>query len=538
MALAAFVLVAAVTAGAGVDPMGSLLGEYKRYHGLLPLAAYALLMLAALAAVARARSASVLLAGVALGGGLSAVYAVIQKLGLDWVTWQELPAGRVGGAFGQPNVLGIEVVVVGFAAAALWSDLSGWWRRLLAAGILLMLATLLLTLSRGAWVGTAAALGVLAVLWLRRIPASKTALAGVAALLALSAAILALPPAREAATRAAERVGSPTEFSEESVDERLGLWGMALEMFADRPVLGAGPDAFSTLFAEYREPDLRGYGTKNVRPESSHNFLLDIAVGQGALGLLVWGALVGSVVYVSLKAMPLADGQRRRQIGFMLAALVGYYGAVFFSYGESMTGWIPWVLMGALAGLAAAKPADVEVRGVAPSWSSRAGPASAGAAALALVAFALMLFVADWNAGSAADKARAGDIRGAVSAAESAAAWNPLQPRYLLKLGEYRQSAGLYFGHGYLRDALSAYETLNTRFEPTAFGLIQQAQARARLSFESEVDRAEVFTLLERAVALDPYNAEIRQGVAGFYEQAGEADRAAAHREALESFSP
>ncbi len=125
VALLAFIAVQALATAFGVDPIGSLLGEFQRYQGLLPLISYAVLAIAAAMAVARAGSVTPVLWGLTAGGTVAAVYAALDALGLDWLEWETRGADRLGGLFGQPNVLAIQLVVSGSAAAGLLRCTSG-----------------------------------------------------------------------------------------------------------------------------------------------------------------------------------------------------------------------------------------------------------------------------------------------------------------------------------------------------------------------------------------------------------------------------
>lgn len=536
--VSAFLLFALVATVTGIDPVRSLLGEYGRYQGFIPLAMYGMLALAALGATAVARSPQPVLWGMLAGGTASAAYGLLQRLGGDPVEWFGLAPGRIGAAFAQPNALGTELVVAAVCGFALWRDARGSWRVVLAAALAMIALVLLLTLSRGAWVAAALALTLLLFLFVRRVPTRREALFGGSALVLVVGVALALPGGRDLASDVAHRARTAVDLDETSNSQRLGLWRMALDMIADRPLLGFGPDAFSQRFAAYRDPDQPGLGTMNVRPESSHSIVLDTAVGLGLPGLALWLAALGAAVWAVVRAVPRLREPHGTYARALLVALAGYYTAVLFSFAEGMTGWIPWLLIGTSLGIVAARaPEDVTWRRQEwPRWLTP-GAAVGYVGALALMVFALMLVVADAAAQRGLEVGRAGDLPRGVDLLRTASRWNPLQPVYLLDLGVTQQNAGLYFGRQYFVDAVETFETLNSRFDPTAFSLIQEAQARARLTnMERSEDRAQVFALLERAVALDPYNAEIRQAIIRFYETAGEPERAERHRAELAGF--
>ena len=540
--LAAVLLTSALSTALGTAPVRSLLGEYERYQGLLPLLMYGALMLAAMAATAYARTSRPLLIGLFAGGLLSALYGLVQWAGLDWVTWAGIPSGQIGGAFAQPEVLGIELAVAAAASTGLLPDASDRARLAVGAGIVAMLFVVFLSLSRGAFVGAGAAVAVLAVLhfdllrswrskWWYALPAAVV-LAGV---------VLAMPQGRDTLGRAWHRVGSARNFSETSISQRLGLWHLALEMTADHPVVGSGPDAFPQLFGAYRTQDQPGVHTQNVRAESSHNLFLDRLVDTGVLGLAAFLALIGACAWVGLRALRRLDAVRRAQMAALLAAAAAYYGAAFFYYGEARSGWIPWLLLGAIVGLAAtapeaagetdSRPARVRAAAAAdgPAWRPAARAAGA-VLGVVLVAAGLWLALADHYSARAFNDFKSGDLVGAVGDMHTAARLNPLQPNYAEALGGYQSGVARSGQASYWADALASYRGMNDRFGGTAASLVKQAEAQANVAFTTEADKERVFALLERAVATDPNNASVRQGVADFYDSVGESGRAAPHR--------
>lgn len=528
VALAAFLVVEAIATVAGVDPVRGLLGETARYQGLLPLLMYGALMLAALAATSRGETPRVLLWGLFAGGALSAVYGLIQKAGLDWVTWAGLPEGRIGAAFAQPDILAVELVVAAAASTGLWHDADVQTQRILGAGVGIMIAALLFTESRGGAVGAVVAALVLLVFYVRRLPPLRSFWWLAPAIVVVVAIVFALPAGRHAV----RRIGSSGNLGESSISAHIGVWETSLKMARDRPIIGAGPDAFPVIFGEYRSADQREYGTTSVRPESTHNFLLDQLVDAGVAGVLAWAAVVSACVWIALRRLTALDAARRAAVAGMIAALAGYYGDVFFSFGQSMTGWMPWLLLGAVVGTALAGSSE-EAPPAGDALRSVGVPVAAAVAGLVLVVLGILVAAADWESARAGQKAQTGNLAAAADMALTASHLDPLNPQYLVQLG-FLQVAAANGSSGaaqraYRQDALDTYHRLNTRFAPSASSLAREAEARANLAFSTDAEKQAVFDLLERAVKLDPNGAEVRQGVAAFYTQVGEPARAAPH---------
>jgi O-antigen ligase len=191
--------------------------------------------------------------------------------------------GRASGPFGIPNSLAAYLLLLLPAAGALtfrpratavdrvwW----GWVTLVFASGVLL-------TLSRGAWIGLALALVMWPIVttslpWRRRM---ILALAVLVAIAAVSATVfLASPKARERLTLLVRQSG---ELS------RPILWGSAWNLFRDAPLTGTGAGSFNVLFERYRPVQFID------EPQWAHNDYLNTLSDYGAIGFaLFFGASV------------------------------------------------------------------------------------------------------------------------------------------------------------------------------------------------------------------------------------------------------
>ncbi len=498
----AFLAVEAAATAHGVDPRGALLGEYQRYQGLLPIAVYVALMLGCMCAVAAAGSAEPLAASVSLGGALAGGYAVLQRLGLDWVGWAGIPEGRIGGAFAQPDVLGTYLVMALAVSAGLLATWHGWRRSAVAANVGVMLAALVFTGSRGAWIGAAVSAALIGLALLRRRDLRPLAGAAAAAIALAGLSAVLVPSTRAILGHSLDRAASSADRRDAAVSARLGLWRISLDMIGERPLLGAGPDAFSDLFASHRTAGQPGIGTDNVRPESSHNFALDQLVGAGALGLAAYAALMASGAAIALRHAR-TSGRRTAALPLaMVAALGGYHAAVFFSFSEAMTGWLPWLLLGGVIGACAPSPGHA--RG-----GARRAPVAACAIGLAMIIAAGGLAWADRLDGEARRLADAGLPREAAARASLAARINPLAPRYLSDAAAWHEAAGG-ADRGEMRAALDAYEALSGRFYRTSYAVLGEARVRASL----DPGDPAIARLTALARALDPHNRAVAEEAA------------------------
>ena len=565
--LVAFVVVNVLALLFAVDWRSSLMGETFRYQGLAATLLYVLLFAVTAVAVRTTRDLRWLLLAVFVGALGAAGYALVQKAGLDWIAWSGKSVERPFGTMGQANVLGAFLVAA--ISAVLFLVLTArerWQQAALGAGVVAMLAALFFTLSRSAYLAAGVVLllwGAVAFRWYlpelqersQRIALrfGVVAVAAAPLLLALVAVFFTGLPGGRIAVAGAE--------NSEAVQGRISLWRLGLEMTADRPLLGYGQDGFSIKFPVYRDqPDLEGIGTKTLDPESSHNFFIDLLSGTGVLGLLAFLGLVGAVFWhAGRRTLTTDDSQLRLAFVALGGGVLGYLVAVFFGFMEATSGWLFWLLLGAMAGLlaktasepgerspqeeeagekrrksrkekrrdrerrreerlrmeAAAQP-NVLVSGLAAIVLSLLGAITLG--------WAATITAADLAAGQAQMATGRGEREAAARLAGSASTWNPLRKTYLF------QEAVAHERDLALEPAIETYEKLVSRYEPEAIDLLNLATVKERLARTEgrpiEDDLPDIERDLERALALDPFSVDIHLAVANLYEQLGNDMRA------------
>ena len=314
---------------------------------------------------------------------------------------------------------------------------DGWGARLFwAATAGAALAGVSLTGSLGALVGLAAGLGTACALYAlfgRARRARRLGLAGIGALGAgalVLAAVIALggagapPPAdpgqaqQEQGARPAlgggnvmlERATS-AEWVGFTAGNRLRIWESGAKAFAERPLLGWGPENYFVASARHISPP----GGRAKVQYHAHNLALEEVVGKGAVGLAAWAALWALTGLVALRAARrIGDARRRALAVFAAAVLAGWFVQAQTAF-YSAESWLQHMLLLAfLVHVEAAMRADAPAPGRLAAWLRRlrdrvprpprvlAGArAAAGAAALALAGASLASSIAI-HAGAAA----------------------------------------------------------------------------------------------------------------------------------------
>lgn len=237
--------------------------------------------------------------GVALviGAIISAVVALALVPADTVVTGVGPP--RLRGLFGSPNNLAMILerilpIAVGFALIGLTKPrrLLGWLT------VTLLVTVLVLTFSRGAWIGGLVGLTVALIPVLRRTPRLlRTAAPIIIACLGLAAIV----------TAGGDHPATFIRASDAAAMARPLLWDSAWQMIRDHLLLGVGPDNFLYHYPDYIHPE--AWAEPHI--SHAHNIVLDTWLTLGAFGVFVLLILAASYVRTWKKAHRSvdADGQ-------------------------------------------------------------------------------------------------------------------------------------------------------------------------------------------------------------------------------------
>lgn len=219
---------------------------------------------------------------------------------------------RAFGTFGQPNPFaGFMGLLAPLALMSAWGYAITWYRQrrsdllvfaIFYSGAFALLAgAILISWSRGAWLGFAASLGIIALALPRRFWHGFTLAASIVVLFAslwltgiLPDSIVArLSSATEEFFAFEDMRGVEITPENYAVAERLSHWQAALNMAREHPWLGVGMGNYEVVYAQYRlinweEP--LGH---------AHNYFLNILAETGLLGLLVYGKVWLIIMIIS-----------------------------------------------------------------------------------------------------------------------------------------------------------------------------------------------------------------------------------------------
>ena len=493
-----------------VEPRTAVFGNYKTDQGLLTLAVQIGYFFVAAIWVRTEAALARLGAGVAVGASCAGLYGIAQQFAFDPLGWPAIdPQRRAVSTFGHPDNLGEFLVLalpltvwLAWRGRGLRRDLALW-------AAVAQVAALAVTQARAAWVALVLQILVFGpvLVYLRRGSGRRLArvlvLAPPAVAVATCLVLLAAPAS-------AERIDSIVGRGE-PLERRQELWGSALAMTADRPLLGWGPDTFRVVYPAYRSPALDALENVVLRPDVAHNVLLGVAVNAGLLGaaaylgvqVTVFWLLLGAL-FGSAKAPPGATADPRPAALALLAVWSSYL--VMFLFGRPQVGadWLAWVAGGAALGLFGGQPTHPRrIPGIA-----RLIPVLL---AVGLIAEAGTGLAADAAYGQAVQAGDRGSPPDSIAWVQRAIALRPFEPTYHHYLGLTLADLARQRTDGneapLLRSAVDQLSRASALLgERDAELLVRLADTVAEWEGASGQSTAAPWDYVRRAIALDPEN--------------------------------
>jgi O-antigen ligase len=214
------------------------------------------------------------------------------------------------------------------AGFALYSD-DRKERGVAAICLVFLLAALLLTLSRAAWL-TLAALTLVAVI---TMPNLRVKLAILGGALVGGFAVAQIPYVHQRLARQLD-----FSFKENTFEGRLQIWSDTLRMLRDRPIFGTGLRGYEKVMTPYM--------TGNRLPELyPHNLFLAMWAELGLLGLVAFVVLLGMLLWRGWRGFYRAHDFTRPLLwgtsaAFVAVAVHGMFDTPYFNNDISLEFWI------------------------------------------------------------------------------------------------------------------------------------------------------------------------------------------------------
>lgn len=411
-----FCVLAAVTVistiGSSMQALSVSGGNWRRYGLITQLSLLAFTLLVAAELHLKLRNT---LRAIAISGSLISLYTVMQYFGWDPL----LPSAsyhigegiwtivRPPGTIGHADYLGCYLVFMVFLGGSLIvREECRWWR--LVGGLTAAIGSFAVLLSgtRSAILGIVVGCALLA---FRLRPNLRQTAAALCLMILVLGAFYVSPLGLKLRGRTRWYVEDPVGGA------RLLLWRDSMRMAADRPVIGWGPETFSTEFAHFQSLEL-SRAFPDFYHESPHNIFVDELVSKGIVGAMTLLAFCGWAAMAAWRAL------KRRQDAPIGAAFLAGLATLQFNSFVVTTAFFCFLTGVVLLASELGEVAQTEPSG--PRWQ---WPVAIGGIALALVfaIFAVRLCVGDNLLARVKKRLDAADVMAASSLYESCRKWQP-----------------------------------------------------------------------------------------------------------------
>jgi len=295
--LAAYAAATLLSAVFSLDPRASLVDSRQLLLFAIVPIAYDL--------AARERATTVVTVVLTVGA-LSASAGIVQYTLLHYDSLGRRPDGALSHYMTYAGTLML-VICAATARLILSRRDRGWAAMVLPA----LVAALVLTFTRSAWVGALAGLAVIFVLRDFRL----------AALLpVIVATVFALAP-----DRITDRMVSMFDLRDPSNRDRLAMMRSGVAIIKDHPLTGVGPNMIPRVYAQYRDGDAVNESNPHL-----HNVALQIAAERGLPALALW---IWFVVACAMGLFRVLRGAADRALAAAaLAGLAATLAAGLFEY--------------------------------------------------------------------------------------------------------------------------------------------------------------------------------------------------------------
>jgi len=302
-ALAVYAVMTLVATAFSVDPWASLLDDKQLLLFLTVPAVYEM------ARGARSRSVTTVLITV---GAASAAYGIIQYGILHYDSLLQRPQGTMGHYMTYSGLLMMVITVA--LARILFDTRDRAWPIIVMPALV---AALVLTFTRSAWVGASAAVATLLLLRDFRL------IGALPVVIAIAVAIA--PP------QVTHRIYSMFDLKDPTSRDRVAMLREGVRMIQADPLTGMGPNMVERQYIRFRDTD----SVERVNPHL-HNVPMQIAAERGLPALAAW---VWFIVGAAAGIWPLRRRGRARILAAAgLGAIAGMLGAGLFehNFGNSM----------------------------------------------------------------------------------------------------------------------------------------------------------------------------------------------------------
>ena len=241
-----------------------------------------------------------------------------------WWNYTDIPQNvhRLSSTFGNPDHLaGYMEMAIPLILGLFLIGFRGGKLILITYLTCLLLTALVLSLSRGGWIGSLLGLSFMAFVLLTSpyFQRKKLFMALIGGFLAMALIVLASTPVVERIRTIEQKDEIP------NLRSRVSRWRGTIEMIKDYPLLGIGPGNFATIFTQYQPP---GFASRSFY---AHNDYLHFTseAGLPLIAIVVW-----MIIALYRKSFRKLKNPSRLVRGTILGSLAGITAILVHSIGD------------------------------------------------------------------------------------------------------------------------------------------------------------------------------------------------------------
>jgi len=319
----------------------AIFGETQRRNGLLTYLSLAIVMLASSLFI-RLFNIKRLYIATLFVAAISAIYALLQTIGKDFVKWNN-PYNSIIGTVGNPNFAAAVMAIVGVVMVStfLIYEFSIYHRICAAILVPVLLGLIYQSGARQGLLAFMLGVGIFLIIWLNDKNRKLAVLATGGGVLLFILALLGML-----------QIGPLEKFLyKPSVSVRGYYWRAGLEMFRHNPLFGVGMDRYGAYFKEYREVGYPlSYGFDITSSNAHNTFIQLFATGGFFFGAsyLLLNAYIFRRAIIGLKNL---SGINRLLLAGVFSAWVAFHAQSLVSIDNIGISIWGWVLGGSIIGL-------------------------------------------------------------------------------------------------------------------------------------------------------------------------------------------
>lgn len=342
--LSLYVLVSLFSVINSIHPRTSFYGNHTRYEGFFTIVNYTFLFLLAANFGGRLKFLIRLFRAEVASAALVAIFGLYQYVNSGFSI-------RAFSTFLNPDFLGYYLVMILPAGMGLLLIESNFRLKILWLGVsIVSFACLVVTFTRGAWLGFLASVFCIGLmlgsrLWKER----RIWVVSLLIFLLLSGVGISYlsQPLSTQEMSLQRRLASVVQFTGGTARARIELWRSALQMVAQRPLLGWGPDTLSLVYPRYKSSTFIRLEGSDVTPDKTHNDFLQISTTKGLMGLATYlWFLIALFVTSYCIFRNLESRGLKVVVATSIATSAGYLVAIQFLFSEISFSPFFWMSIG------------------------------------------------------------------------------------------------------------------------------------------------------------------------------------------------